>query len=338
MVVEIGYRVTGRVENIEIRSYPPMIVASVSGLTESEAFSCLVRYISGDNKSGERIPMTSPVFTEETIPGNVHFPLPHERHHPRPLPATGSTHPSCGPATPGSNPGILEGQRVSFLSFSFTSPALYQGLEGSSPGPAGEWIPSSFPDTEPASTGIVRDSPNHPVSFPAGSDEPAFPEDDMTAPGFTCFSGVPFRMSEFRVLDDPFPARGYFIVPDTDPLSGGAARSDHLHSPPASHAPQTPTMILAMPAGIPLERFPAPLDRRVKLQEYPGCEIAVVRFSGKTGRQSVREKIVHLMNVLSRHNYVARGKPFLMRYNPPVVPDSLRKNEVGIRIEAPQKT
>lgn len=52
---------------MEYRSYPSIILATVSGANENENFWILFRYITGNNRSGKKLPMTAPVITPEKI-------------------------------------------------------------------------------------------------------------------------------------------------------------------------------------------------------------------------------------------------------------------------------
>jgi effector-binding domain-containing protein len=92
------------------------------------------------------------------------------------------------------------------------------------------------------------------------------------------------------------------------------------------------TMSFVMPEQIALADLPEPLEPVVRLQEIPPREVAVIRFSGKAGRQSVEEMTARLLQVLVQEHIRATGTPFLMRYNPPFIPGFLRRNEVGIEI------
>lgn len=67
MTGTIAYEVTGHLGEIEFRTYPPIILATVSGNDENDAFTILFRYISGNNQSTRKVPMTAPVITPEKI-------------------------------------------------------------------------------------------------------------------------------------------------------------------------------------------------------------------------------------------------------------------------------
>ncbi|KAL0451805.1 UNVERIFIED_CONTAM: hypothetical protein Slati_1158600, partial [Sesamum latifolium] len=60
------YQILKKTADYEVRSYDPFIVVETNGdkLSGSSGFSSVVGYISGENSSGEKIPMTTPVFTQ----------------------------------------------------------------------------------------------------------------------------------------------------------------------------------------------------------------------------------------------------------------------------------
>jgi effector-binding domain-containing protein len=68
MVEHIKYNVLQKNNDVEIRKYPRMVVASTTNEKENAAFNLLFNYISGNNKSKQRISMTSPVITSKKIP------------------------------------------------------------------------------------------------------------------------------------------------------------------------------------------------------------------------------------------------------------------------------
>ena len=63
MVEEAKYRVMRKIGDVELRQYESMILASVPGLSDNEAFGILFRYIAGGNRSREDIAMTAPVVS-----------------------------------------------------------------------------------------------------------------------------------------------------------------------------------------------------------------------------------------------------------------------------------
>lgn len=67
MVETPSYEVLRRIDGVEIRLYPKLILATVSGEGVRAPFRILFNYISGDNLGGNKISMTAPVITPERI-------------------------------------------------------------------------------------------------------------------------------------------------------------------------------------------------------------------------------------------------------------------------------
>jgi len=68
MVEKARYTEIKKIEDVEIRRYPAMNIAVVEGYKGDFGFSLLFNYISGQNKTQQKIPMTAPVITSEKIP------------------------------------------------------------------------------------------------------------------------------------------------------------------------------------------------------------------------------------------------------------------------------
>ncbi len=67
MVKKVEYKVLRTIDNIQLRKYPKLLLATVSGLPDNDAFGILFNYITGSNRSSERVDMTAPVLTSEKI-------------------------------------------------------------------------------------------------------------------------------------------------------------------------------------------------------------------------------------------------------------------------------
>jgi hypothetical protein len=71
MSSEAPYKVLERIDDkVEIREYPSQVWARTRG-DQSEAFQALLEYISGYNKTMEKIPMTAPVVVFNDSEGRV---------------------------------------------------------------------------------------------------------------------------------------------------------------------------------------------------------------------------------------------------------------------------
>jgi hypothetical protein len=72
---KVDFRVVGTVDDVELRRYPTIILATVPGMSDDSAFEILFDYITGTNRSRQRIPMTAPVISSnrssERIPMTV---------------------------------------------------------------------------------------------------------------------------------------------------------------------------------------------------------------------------------------------------------------------------
>jgi Fe-S oxidoreductase len=67
MTQEIPYIVVKKIDNLEIRKYPEVILAVVEDNSGDSGFGLLFQYISGENRTRRRIAMTAPVITSEKI-------------------------------------------------------------------------------------------------------------------------------------------------------------------------------------------------------------------------------------------------------------------------------
>lgn len=93
------------------------------------------------------------------------------------------------------------------------------------------------------------------------------------------------------------------------------------------------SMSFVVPSKYTMETVPTPNDERIRIQEVLKRRLAVVRFRGRAGERSVEEQKARLLSTLRENGVETVGEPFLMRYNAPMTPGFLRRNEVGIEIE-----
>lgn len=67
MTQEVPFTLVKKIDQIEIRKYPELILAVVEGSSDDSGFRLLFQYISGENRTRHRIAMTAPVITSEKI-------------------------------------------------------------------------------------------------------------------------------------------------------------------------------------------------------------------------------------------------------------------------------
>ena len=64
MVETVKYEILRKLNRVEIRRYPRIVLAKVANY-ETDSFGLLFRFISGENKAKEKVKMTAPVVSQE---------------------------------------------------------------------------------------------------------------------------------------------------------------------------------------------------------------------------------------------------------------------------------
>jgi len=88
-----------------------------------------------------------------------------------------------------------------------------------------------------------------------------------------------------------------------------------------------------LPAAYRMMEVPEPIDTRIRIQEIPPRELAVIRFGGRASASDIAQVRDRLLKKLEESNIEVLGRPFLMRYNAPYTPGFMRRNEVGVEIK-----
>jgi len=87
-----------------------------------------------------------------------------------------------------------------------------------------------------------------------------------------------------------------------------------------------------LPAGVTLESAPEPLDPRVQLRGVPASQWAVIRYSGTWSKANYDEHLGKLQADLAAAGVATQGQPVLARYNGPMTPWFLRRNEIWLAL------
>jgi hypothetical protein len=90
-----------------------------------------------------------------------------------------------------------------------------------------------------------------------------------------------------------------------------------------------------LPRDITMANAPEPLDTRVQLREVPARRVAVIRYSGFWSQANYDEHLAKLQAALRAAQLTSTGEPVLSRYNPPITPWFLRRNEIWLALEGP---
>lgn len=87
-----------------------------------------------------------------------------------------------------------------------------------------------------------------------------------------------------------------------------------------------------LPKGVTLATAPEPLDPRVQLREVPASQWAAIRYSGTWSQANYDEHLALLIAALAAAGVATQGEPVLARYNPPITPWFLRRNEIWLAL------
>ncbi len=87
-----------------------------------------------------------------------------------------------------------------------------------------------------------------------------------------------------------------------------------------------------LPAGVTLATAPEPLDPRVRLREEPAATWAVIRYPGTWSQARYDEHVQALRAALAAAGVATEGEPVWARYNGPMTPWFLRRNEIWLAV------
>ena len=87
-----------------------------------------------------------------------------------------------------------------------------------------------------------------------------------------------------------------------------------------------------LPKGVTLATAPEPLDPRVQLREVPASQWAAIRYSGTWSQANYDEHLALLKAALAAAGVATQGEPMLARYNAPITPWFLRRNEIWLAL------
>ncbi len=92
-----------------------------------------------------------------------------------------------------------------------------------------------------------------------------------------------------------------------------------------------------MPAGMTLETTPLPRDDRVTLREVPEHTMAVLRYGGTWSAERYAKIEAALLAIVREEGLEVIGEPVWARYNGPMTPWFMRRNEVMVEVAAPAR-
>jgi hypothetical protein len=89
-----------------------------------------------------------------------------------------------------------------------------------------------------------------------------------------------------------------------------------------------------MPSSFTLETLPEPEDPQITLRQVPTHRIAAVRYSGFWSEKGYLRYKLELESWIHERGLTIMGDPIWARYNSPLTPWFLRRNEILIPIDA----
>ena len=87
-----------------------------------------------------------------------------------------------------------------------------------------------------------------------------------------------------------------------------------------------------LPQGVSLDSAPEPLDPRVQLRLVPASQWAAIRYSGTWSQANYNEHLGKLQTTLAAAGVATQGEPVLARYNGPMTPWFMRRNEIWLAL------
>ena len=87
-----------------------------------------------------------------------------------------------------------------------------------------------------------------------------------------------------------------------------------------------------LPKTVTLATAPEPLDTRVRLREEPEAVRAAIRYSGTWSQSNYEEHLGKLKAALAAAGIATTGEPVLARYNGPMTPWFMRRNEIWLAV------
>jgi hypothetical protein len=117
------------------------------------------------------------------------------------------------------------------------------------------------------------------------------------------------------VTQSPEPVKMAMTAPVTQSAAGGGTRVQFV-----------------LPADVTLATAPEPLDARVKLREEPAAVRAVIRYSGTWSQANYDEHLAALRSALAAAGVATEGEPVWARYNGPMTPWFMRRNEIWLSV------
>ncbi|RZV36421.1 MAG: heme-binding protein [Chromatiales bacterium] len=146
-----------------------------------------------------------------------------------------------------------------------------------------------------------------------------------------------FRILAGYIFGDNEPGEKMAMTAPVTTKPAGQGQRMNMTAPvlssPAEDATEAYTCAFVMESRFSMESLPKPLDSRIRLVEIPTRVVAARRYSGSWSNKNFLKNQDTLLAALQGDGVVLSGQPWLARYNSPITPWFLRRNEVLVEIE-----
>lgn len=126
--------------------------------------------------------------------------------------------------------------------------------------------------------------------------------------------------------------RGERKIAMTAPVTQAAAPQKIAMTAPVTQTPAAGGYVVqfVMPSTFTLDTLPEPLDARVELRQVPATRYAVIRYSGTWSDANYQRHLAQLREGVAEAGLQVTGEPVYSRYNGPMTPWFLRRNEIWL--------
>lgn len=122
-------------------------------------------------------------------------------------------------------------------------------------------------------------------------------------------------------------------IPMTAPISEHSQETIAFTARAEQHVQGNEWVVrVILPHDYLLDSAPKPNNKQIALVSLPTTQFAVIRYSGRTGDETVCPQIEKLQNFIVERKLSAEGTPLFAYYNPPWTLPFLRRNEVMVKI------
>ena len=121
----------------------------------------------------------------------------------------------------------------------------------------------------------------------------------------------------------------------TAPVTQTPAPTKLAMTAPVTQRTATGGMLVqfVLPEGVTVNTAPEPVDPRVMLREVAANRVAVIRYSGFWSESNYNTHLSKLQQALRGADIAWKGEPLLSRFDGPMTPWFMRRNEIWLNVD-----